>query len=158
MCVLIHKCVPNSSLLQLAVYSQEEGSEICEQGLMHSFAPPGFTPQGAHTTWHSSDSLLRGTWSVLSFLHQQNPCACVLVHTGTVVRLQKMDRTERISVSFGLRSSAPSQDSGARLPSFNPATDPDEPRDLGPVAEPLSTRFLNSKRPAIAGNMVLGRS
>lgn len=41
---------------------------------------------------------------------------------------------------------------------FNPAADPHEPNDLGPVAEPLSACFLTGKRPVIVGTIVKGVS
>lgn len=56
------------------------------------------------------------------------------------------------SISFllsFLRSLAQSKDSGTRLPGFNPAIDPDEPNDLGPVAKPLVP--VSCKKPVIVG-------
>lgn len=57
-----------------------------------------------------------------------------------------------------LRFSAQSEDPGAKLRAFDPVRDPNNPDDLGPVAEPLGARFLPCKRAVTVGTSTPGVS
>lgn len=67
--------------------------------------------------------------------------------------------TGGMGVSSLLTFSAQSKDSGAKLQErFDSAVDPNNPNDLGPVAEPLSACLLTHKRAVLVGTSTLGLS